>query len=106
MQAVQDDADYVLRWPVTCTAETARFTKTVKAKQVWDKFVDAAWASAEPGALFWDTVLNRSLADCYADVGFNTTSTNPCCELPLTPDDSCRLIVLNLFSFVNNPLKD
>ena len=103
MQAVERGSDFTLRWPVENTVEEAQITKVVNAKQVWDKFVDAAWSSAEPGALFWDTVVNQGIVDCYSDVGYKTISTNPCGEIPLSPYDSCRLMVVNLTSFVNRP---
>ena len=80
----------------------AKVTKAVRAREIWLKFIDAAWASAEPGALFWDTVINSSIADCYADVGYETESVNPCAELPLSVYDSCRLMVVNLISFIKN----
>jgi len=103
MQAVKDDSDYTLRWPVEKSPEDASITRVVNARSVWSQFVDAAWTSAEPGALYWDTVIKGSIADCYADVGYETQSTNPCGELPLSPYDSCRLMVVNLTSFVKNP---
>jgi len=78
MQAVESGEDFTLRWPVEAPVESAQITKTVNAKQVWDKFVDAAWSSAEPGALFWDTVVNNGIVDNYRDVGYKTISTNPC----------------------------
>lgn len=103
MQAVKNDSDYTLRWPVEASPEDASITRVVNARSIWSQFVDAAWSSAEPGALFWDTVINESIADCYADVGYRTQSTNPCAELPLSPYDSCRLMVVNLTSFVKDP---
>lgn len=78
MRAVESDSEFTLRWPVEKSPEEAEITKVVSAKQVWEKFVDAAWASAEPGALFWDTVINQGIVDCYRDVGYKTISTNPC----------------------------
>ena len=103
MQAVEVGSDFTLRWPVEEPAGSAQITKVVNAKQVWDKFVDAAWASAEPGALFWDTVIDNGIVDRYRDVGYKTISTNPCGEIPLSPYDSCRLMVVNLTSFVKDP---
>lgn len=103
MQAVERGDEFTLRWPVELNPADAEITKVVNAKQVWDKFVDAAWTSAEPGALFWDTVVNNGIVDCYSDVGYKTISTNPCGEIPLSPYDSCRLMVVNLTSFVSNP---
>jgi ribonucleotide reductase alpha subunit len=78
MQAVEKDENFILRWPVESPPEQAEIIRHVNAKQVWDKFVDAAWTSAEPGALFWDTVVNQGIVDCYRDVGYKTISTNPC----------------------------
>jgi ribonucleoside-diphosphate reductase alpha chain len=106
LNAVQNDQEYTLRWPVKSSIENAKFTKTVRAKEIWDLFIDSSYKSAEPGGLFWDTVIRESIADCYNDVGFETISTNPCSELPLPEDDSCRLIVNNLLSFVNNKFTD
>jgi ribonucleoside-diphosphate reductase alpha chain len=103
MRAVESNSEFTLRWPVESQPADAEITKTVNAKQVWDKFVDAAWTSAEPGALFWDTVVNNGIPDCYRDVGYKTISTNPCGEIALSPYDSCRLMVINLTSFVLNP---
>jgi len=103
MRAVESNSEFTLRWPVEAHPADAEITKTVNAKQVWDKFVDAAWTSAEPGALFWDTVVNNGIPDCYRDVGYKTISTNPCGEIALSPYDSCRLMVINLTSFVQNP---
>ncbi|MBR6946263.1 MAG: adenosylcobalamin-dependent ribonucleoside-diphosphate reductase, partial [Prevotella sp.] len=77
--------------------------KTIRAKDLWEKIVHNAWKSAEPGVLFWDTILRESIPDCYADLGFRTVSTNPCGEIPLCPYDSCRLLSINLFSYVVNP---
>lgn len=78
-------------------------TKTINARQLWEKIVHNAWQSAEPGVLFWDTILRESIPDCYADLGFRTVSTNPCGEIPLCPYDSCRLLCVNLYSYVVNP---
>jgi ribonucleoside-diphosphate reductase alpha chain len=102
MTAVDNDGEYVLRWPVDASLNDAVVTKTVRAREVWEKFVDAAWECAEPGALFWDTVQSGP-ADCYSSVGYETVSTNPCAEIPLSPYDSCRLMVVNLMNFVRNP---
>jgi ribonucleoside-diphosphate reductase alpha chain len=101
MEAVRDDKEFVLHWPVG--SKNPEIQKVVNARQIWNKFIDATHASAEPGALFWDTLINNSIADCYSDVGYKTISTNPCGELPLSPYDSCRLMVNNLTSFVLNP---
>lgn len=78
-------------------------TKEVNARKLWEKIIHNAWKSAEPGVLFWDTVIRESVPDCYADLGFKTVSTNPCGEIPLCPYDSCRLLAVNLFSYVDNP---
>ena len=78
-------------------------TREVDAARLWGKIIHNAWKSAEPGVLFWDTVINESVPDCYADLGYNTVSTNPCGEIPLCPYDSCRLLAINLFSYVENP---
>jgi ribonucleoside-diphosphate reductase alpha chain len=79
--------------------------KEIDAKALWKKIIHNAWKSAEPGVLFWDTILNESLPDCYADLGFRTVSTNPCGEIPLCPYDSCRLLAINLYSYVKNPFR-
>lgn len=84
-------------------SETPSITKNIDAKKLWNKIVHNAWQSAEPGILFWDTVIRESVPDCYADLGFKTVSTNPCGEIPLCPYDSCRLLAINLFGYVNNP---
>lgn len=103
MQAVADDSEFTLRWPVECSPEDAKLTKVVRAKEVWDEFVESAWDCAEPGALFWDRVTEMSPADCYSHVGYRTISTNPCAEIPLSAYDSCRLMVINLLKFVHDP---
>ncbi|MHA1814615.1 MAG: adenosylcobalamin-dependent ribonucleoside-diphosphate reductase, partial [Candidatus Heimdallarchaeaceae archaeon] len=92
---------YQQQYPVG--SDNPVFTKTVEAKVIWDKIVHNAWKSAEPGVLFWDTLINESIPDCYADLGFRTVSTNPCGEIPLCPNDSCRLLAVNLYSYVENP---
>ena len=106
MQCVENNEDYDLRWPVDCSASDASLIKTVNAREVWEKFIDAAWECAEPGALFWDHVVNGSPADCYSDSGYKTISTNPCAEIPLSAYDSCRLMVVNLTKFVKDPFTD
>ena len=106
MQAVENNSEFTLRWPVEKSAEDAEITKVINAKQVWNKFIDAAWTSAEPGALFWDTIIKNGIPDCYQDIGYKTISTNPCGEIALSPYDSCRLMVVNLTSFVLNPFTD
>lgn len=101
MKAVKSDSEYVQKYPVF--SKNPKFTKTIFAEDLWKKIVYNAWKSAEPGILFWDTILKESLPDCYADLGFETISTNPCGEIPLCPYDSCRLIAINLYSYVENP---
>ena len=104
MNAVVQDADYQQQFPVD--SQQPMFKKTIKAKTLWQKIVHNAWKSAEPGVLFWDTIIRESLPDCYADLGFRTISTNPCGEIPLCPYDSCRLLSINLYSYVENPFTD
>ncbi|WP_455540917.1 adenosylcobalamin-dependent ribonucleoside-diphosphate reductase [Prevotella fusca] len=104
MQAVVDNKTYVQQFP-TDSSEPS-FTKEISAKTLWEKIVHNAWKSAEPGVLFWDTIIRESIPDCYADLGFQTVSTNPCGEIPLCPYDSCRLLSLNLYSYVINPFTD
>lgn len=102
MRAVRDGLQVQLRFPVE--PDVPHLTETmVDARSLWDEMIDAAHNSAEPGLLFWDTIISRSPADIYADLGFGTVSTNPCGEIPLCPYDSCRLMVVNLFSFIENP---
>tara|TARA_R110000772_G_scaffold17946_3_gene49885 strand:+ start:52399 stop:54924 length:2526 start_codon:yes stop_codon:yes gene_type:complete len=101
MTAVDNNKTFIQQYPVG--SETPTHTKTTEAKTIWDKIIYNAWKSAEPGVLFWDTIIKESLPDCYADLGFTTVSTNPCGEIPLCPDDSCRLLAMNLYSYVNNP---
>jgi ribonucleoside-diphosphate reductase alpha chain len=101
MKAVKSDSEYVQKYPVF--SKNPKFTKTIYAEELWKKIVYNAWKSAEPGILFWDTIIKESLPDCYSDLGFETISTNPCGEIPLCPYDSCRLIAINLYSYVENP---
>ena len=101
MQAAVDNAPYEQKYPVDSDDPT--YVKEIDANQLWRKIVHNAWKSAEPGVLFWDTITRESVPDCYADLGFRTISTNPCGEIPLCPYDSCRLLAINLFSYVNNP---
>lgn len=103
MQAVKNDQEYTLRWPVDATPEQAKVTKTVRAKDIWDQVIDSAWASAEPGLLFWDTVKQHTPSDIYHEFGHNSISTNPCGEIVLPAYDACRLLVLNLVSYIKNP---
>lgn len=101
MEAVESGTPYVQQYPVD--SDTPVMTKEIDAAALWQKIVTNAWKSAEPGVLFWDTIRRESVPDCYADLGFETISTNPCGEIPLCPYDSCRLLAVNLYSFVNNP---
>lgn len=101
MRAVECNDDFTLQWPVD--SDAPKITNTVKAKVVWDALVDSAYECAEPGVLFWDKILNESPADLYAAEGFKTISTNPCGEIPLSVNDACRLQLLNLFSYVDDP---
>lgn len=100
MKSVKSGTPYTQQYPIHSTEP--KFTKEVDAKKIWDKIIHNAWKSAEPGILFWDTIINESIPDCYADLGFKTVSTNPCGEIPLCPYDSCRLIAVNLYSYVEN----
>ena len=101
MRAATEGREYVQQFPID--AENPDVSKTIDAKNLWAKIVHNAWKSAEPGVLFWDTILRESIPDCYADLGFRTVSTNPCGEIPLCPYDSCRLLSINLYSYVVNP---
>ena len=101
MQAAVDNKPYVQQYPVD--SDEPMVKKEVEAAALWGKIVHNAWKSAEPGVLFWDTVTRESVPDCYADLGFRTISTNPCGEIPLCPYDSCRLLAINLYSYVLNP---
>ncbi|MBT8218882.1 MAG: adenosylcobalamin-dependent ribonucleoside-diphosphate reductase, partial [Bacteroidia bacterium] len=92
---------YVQQYPVD--AKDPKVVKEIEAKDLWKKIVHNAWKSAEPGILFWDTIIRESIPDCYADLGFRTVSTNPCGEIPLCPYDSCRLLALNLYAYVDQP---
>lgn len=101
MRAATENGKYTQTYPVD--SANPEITKEVDAKAFWDKIIHNAWKSAEPGVLFWDTITRESLPDCYADLGFRTISTNPCGEIPLCPYDSCRLLAINLYSYVRNP---
>lgn len=103
MGAVKADKEYTLRWPVEASVEDAKVTKVVRAKEIWDQVIDSAWTSAEPGLLFWDTVKRNTPSDLYAEFGHNSICTNPCGEIVLPAYDACRLLVLNLSSYVKNP---
>ena len=102
MQAAVEGKPYLQTYPVDGSSEPV-VTKEVDAAAIWRKIVHNAWKSAEPGVLFWDTVIRESVPDCYANLGFRTISTNPCGEIPLCPYDSCRLLAVNLYSYVKNP---
>lgn len=104
MMAVKNNVEYTQKYPVF--SEAPKITKTIKAQTLWKKIIHNAWKSAEPGILFWDTIINESIPDCYADLGYKTVSTNPCGEIPLCPYDSCRLLAINLFSYVEEPFTD
>lgn len=101
MKAASEDRQYTQQFPVDAT--NPKYSKTIDAGKLWKKIVHNAWQSAEPGVLFWDTIIRESIPDCYADLGFRTVSTNPCGEIPLCPYDSCRLLAINLYSYVVNP---
>ncbi|CDD31709.1 ribonucleoside-diphosphate reductase [Bacteroides sp. CAG:714] len=101
MQAAVDNQTYTQQFPID--SDHPAVTKEINAAALWKKIVHNAWKSAEPGVLFWDTILRESVPDCYADLGFRTVSTNPCGEIPLCPYDSCRLLAINLYSYVVNP---
>jgi ribonucleoside-diphosphate reductase alpha chain len=101
MSAVKMNKSYIQRYPIE--SEDPKMIKEIDANKLWNKIVHNAWKSAEPGVLFWDTISNESVPDSYADLGFKTVSTNPCGEIPLCPYDSCRLLAINLYSYVENP---
>lgn len=100
MKAVKNDEDFVLRWPVTESPENAKITKTVRAKDIWNQIIESAHASADPGVLFWDTILRESVADIYDE--FKSISTNPCSEIVLEGYGACRLLLINVTKYVNN----
>ena len=101
MQAAIEGKMYTQQYPIDSDAPA--YTKEVDAAKLWKKVIHNAWKSAEPGVLFWDTITRESVPDCYADLGYKTVSTNPCGEIPLCPYDSCRLLAVNLYSYVKNP---
>ena len=101
MRAATEGKPYMQTFPID--SDNPQYSKEIDAKALWEKIVHNAWKSAEPGVLFWDTILRESIPDCYADLGFRTVSTNPCGEIPLCPYDSCRLLSINLYSYVVNP---
>jgi ribonucleoside-diphosphate reductase alpha chain len=101
MNAVVNDLPFKQQYPID--SDNPVYTKEIRARDLWKKIIHNAWKSAEPGVLFWDTIINESVADSYAQFGFRTISTNPCGEIPLCPYDSCRLIAINLYSYVDHP---
>ena len=101
MEAATTGNTYTQQYPID--AKDPQVSKSIDASTLWKKIVHNAWKSAEPGILFWDTIINESVPDCYADLGYKTVSTNPCGEIPLCPYDSCRLLAINLYSYVNKP---
>lgn len=101
MKSVVEGTKYKQQYPIN--SENPTKTKQVDAGRIWNKIVHNAWKSAEPGILFWDTIIKESIPDCYSDLGYKTVSTNPCGEIPLCPYDSCRLLAINLYSYVENP---
>ncbi len=101
MECVRSGKPFVQQYPIDSPNPT--FTQEIDARALWNKIIHNAWASAEPGVMFWDTIIRESVPDCYADFGYRTVSTNPCGEIPLCPYDSCRLIACNLYSYVKNP---
>lgn len=104
MNAVIKGKSYEQKFPINSNEPIYR--SQIDARTLWDKVIHNAWQSAEPGILFWDTIIRESIPDCYADLGFTTVSTNPCGEIPLCPYDSCRLMAINLYSYVENPFTD
>ncbi len=104
MRAVINNEEFIQQYPIDSTEPG--YTKKINARSLWEKIVHNAWQSAEPGILFWDTIIRESLPDCYSDYGFNTESTNPCGEIPLCPYDSCRLLAINLYSYVDDPFTE
>lgn len=104
MQALNNNKKYIQKFPID--SKEPRYQKEVDTTNIWNKIIHNAWKSAEPGILFWDTIIKESVADCYSDLGFRTVSTNPCGEIPLCPYDSCRLLAINLYSYVENPFSE
>ena len=101
MRAVIENKPFIQQYPID--SENPTIVKEIDARTLWNKIIENAWSSAEPGVLFWDTIARESIPDCYNDFGFKTVSTNPCGEIPLCPYDSCRLLAINLYSYVKNP---
>ncbi|MFA5781254.1 MAG: adenosylcobalamin-dependent ribonucleoside-diphosphate reductase [Bacteroidales bacterium] len=104
MRSIINNEPFIQQYPVDSKKPTSK--KEINAQLLWKKIVHNAWKSAEPGILFWDTIIRESVPDCYTDLGFRTVSTNPCGEIPLCPYDSCRLIAINLYSYVDNPFSE
>lgn len=104
MDAVINNKKYVQQFPID--SKNPEVKKEIDAQKLWEKIVHNAWKSAEPGILFWDTITKESVPDCYSDFGYKTASTNPCGEIPLCPYDSCRLLALNLYGYVDNPFTE
>lgn len=101
MHAIESGTPYVQQYPIF--SDNPVYKKEIDANKLWAKIVNNAWKSAEPGILFWDTIIKESVPDCYADLGYQTVSTNPCGEIPLCPYDSCRLLAINLYSYIDKP---
>ena len=101
MRAVQEGGKYVQQFPIR--SDHPMYRQEIDARKLWNKIIHNAWKTAEPGVMFWDTIIRESVPDCYADEGFTTVATNPCGEIPLCPYDSCRLLAINLLSYVNDP---
>jgi len=101
MKAVEEKKTFRQQYPIE--SGNPKFINDIDANQLWNKIIHNAWKSAEPGVLFWDTIIKESVPDCYSDLGYTTMSTNPCGEIPLCPYDSCRLLAINLYSYVKNP---
>ena len=103
MKAALNNETYKQQYPIN--SENPLYTKEINATELWNKIIYNAWKSAEPGILFWDTVINESVPDCYADLGFKTISTNPCGEIPLCPYDSCSLLALKSQMSIETPIR-
>lgn len=104
MRAATENKPYLQQYPIH--AEQPAYKREIDAGKLWGKIIHNAWKSAEPGVLFWDTIIRESVPDCYSDLGYRTVSTNPCGEIPLCPYDSCRLLAINLYSYVDQPFTD
>ncbi|MBN2173507.1 MAG: adenosylcobalamin-dependent ribonucleoside-diphosphate reductase [Bacteroidales bacterium] len=104
MKAVRENKTYLQKYPID--SDNPVFTREIEAGKLWEKIIHNAWSSAEPGILFWDTISREAVPDCYSDLGFKTVSTNPCGEIPLCPYDSCRLLAINLYSYVDEPFTE